>query len=285
VAAPARARVLPTLLIVPVLLYLVPFYFAALCFLLTFSLYEFQARGTLLSGVFTLDNYRRMFEQHHLADLFRTVYVGGLSAGGAVVISYPMAFWLARSSSRWRMICLGAVVLSLLVASVVRVFAWTLVLGRHGFINYTLKLFGLVEQPASLLYNVPSVVLVEIHYLLPFVTLTLLAALQRIDPQVELAAKNLGAQPWYAFATITLPLSLPGVAAAVTLAFALTVSSFTTPMIIGGDRVNLLANVIYDVMLNAHNFPFASAMAIGSLFLSLGVMILLNYIIIARLRT
>jgi putative spermidine/putrescine transport system permease protein len=173
----------------------------------------------------------------------------------------------------------------MLVVSVVRVFAWTIVLGRLGFINRMLQLLGIIERPLQLLYNLTSVIVVEIHYLLPFVTLTLTAALQRIDPNLELAAKNLGGPPWHVLRTVTLPLSLPGIAAALTLAFALTVSSFTTPMIIGGGRVELIANIIYDTMLDAHNFPFASAMAIVALALSVGAMAVMSRAIVARLKS
>jgi putative spermidine/putrescine transport system permease protein len=284
-AAPfVRRRVVPSLLTLPLLLYLIPFYLGALGFLFVFSFYEFKAGGRLLSGVFTIENYVRLFGRHHLDDLTRTIWVGIVSAGGTVVIAYPMAYWLARSVSRWKSICFAVVVLSMLVVSVVRVFAWTVVLGRMGFINRTLELLGLINQPLPLLYNVTSVIVVEIHYLLPFVTLTLLAGLQRIDPTLELAAKNLGSRPWHTFLTITLPLSLPGVAAALSLAFALTVSSFTTPMIIGGGRVDLLANVIYDIMLNAHNFPFASALSIAALVLSVAVMAVLSHAVVSRLK-
>lgn len=279
-----RKRALPAILTLPLLLYLIPFYLAALGFLFVFSLYEFESGGRLLSGVFTIENYVRLFSPHHIDDLARTIWVGIVSAAGAVAAAYPMAYWLARSTSRWKSICFALVVLSMLVVSVVRVFAWTVVLGRMGFINRTLELLGLISQPLPLLYNVTSVIVVEIHYLLPFVTLTLLAGLQRIDANLELAAKNLGGRPWHVFATVTLPLSLPGVAAAFSLAFALTVSSFTTPMIIGGGRVDLLANVIYDIMLNAHNFPFASALSIAALILSVVVMAGLSHAIVSRLK-
>jgi putative spermidine/putrescine transport system permease protein len=279
-----RSGVLPALLVTPLLLYLVPFYVAGLGFLFVFSLYEFKAGEALLSGVFTIQNYIRLLDAHHVDDLVRTIWVGIVSAVGTVVVAYPMAYWLSRSTSRWRTVCFGAVVLSMLVVSVVRVFAWTIVLGRRGFINRTLELLGIIDQPLPLLYNVTSVIVVEIHYLLPFVTLTLFAALQRIDANLELAGKNLGGAPWHVFSTVTLPLSLPGLAAGFSLAFALTVSSFTTPMIIGGGRVELLANVIYDVMLNAHNFPFASAMAIAALLLTVILMAAMNRLIMARAR-
>ena len=210
--------------------------------------------------------------------------IGFIASVTAVVISYPMAYWFNRSTSRWRSVVFSLIVLAFFVVTVVRVFAWTLVLGRQGFINQFLMLTGLIDTPLQLMYNNTGVTLVLIHYLLPLTTLILTTSLQRIDPNLESASQNLGATKTYSFLTITLPLSIPGIVGALTLAFAVSISTFTTPVIIGGGRVLLLANTIYDTMFASLNFPFASALAMVTLLLSLVLVGLIGKTLMARLR-
>lgn len=267
---------MPALLAAPVIVYMIGIYAAALGFLVTFSFFRFRSEGRLLTHEFSLENYMRLLDPLYAADIGRTMAVSGVSAALSVLLSYPLALWIIRSNSRWRVWCLAAVILSMFVVSVVRVFSWTLVLGREGFINRVLLWTGLLDAPLPLLYNVVSVTIVEAHYLLPFTALTLIAGLQRIDSSVDLAAKNLGGDPYQVFWSVTLPLSRPALMGAFTLSFALTLSSFATPLIIGGGSVDLVANVTYELMLNAYNLPFASAMAIVALVMSIASLWIMN---------
>ena len=277
-------RSLPGLLILPTILYLFPVYFASLFVLFLFSFYTYVPGGQLLNPDFTLENYARFFDPLYVGILSRTMIIGFIASVTAVVISYPGAYWLNRSTSRWRSVVFSLIVLAFFVVTVVRVFAWTLVLGRQGFINQFLMLTHLIDTPLQLMYNNTGVTLVLIHYLLPLTTLILTTSLQRIDPNLESASQNLGATKTYSFLSITLPLSIPGIVGALTLGFAVSISTFTTPVIIGGGRVLLLANTIYDAMFASLNFPFASALAMVTLLLSLILVGLIGKTLMARLR-
>lgn len=285
---PARGsggrRWLPRLLVLPTLLYLFPIYFGSLLILFTFSFFTYVPGGQLLNPAFTLANYRRFFDSLYIGILGRTIVIGFIASLAAVLLAYPMAYWFNRSTSRWRSVILSVVVLSFFVIAVVRVFSWTLVLGREGFVNKLLLMLHVIERPIQLMYNDLGVTLVLAHYLLPVTTLVLTTALQRIDPDLESASQNLGATKTYAFVSVTLPLSVPGIVGAFTLAFAMSISTFTTPVIIGGGRVLLLANTLYDTMFSSMNFPFASALAMVTLLFSLVLVGLIGRVLMAQVR-
>ncbi len=282
--AATRARVLPFLLVLPTLAYLFPIYMASLGILFLFSFFKFTPGGPLLTPSFTLENYARFFDPLYIGILWRTVELGFIAAAGAVILAYPMAYWLNRSRSRWRAVCVAIIVLAFFVITVVRVFSWTMVLGREGFLNKLLLFVGLADRPFQFLYNELGVTIVLVHYLLPTTTLFLTTSLQRIDANIELASENLGANKFQTFFLITLPLSIPGLVGALSLSFALCISTFTTPVIIGGGRVLLLANTLYDTMFSAMNFPFASALAIITLVFSLIVVSLIGKTLMSRLQ-
>lgn len=256
------------LLLLPTILYLFPIYFASLAILFVFSFYQYTP-GRMLTPDFTLANYTRFFDPFYIGVLARTLVIGFIASVSAVLISYPVAYWLNRSVSRLRSLCVIVIILSFFVVTVVRVFSWTLVLGREGFLNSILDWTGLADQPVQFMYSDFGVTLVLTHFLLPAATLILTTSIQRIDENLELASQNLGANRMRTFFSVTLPLSVPGIVAALTLSFALCISTFTTPIIIGGGRVMLLANMLYDTMFTVMNFPFASVLAIVTLAFSL----------------
>ncbi len=277
-------RLLPAFLLLPMVLGVLPIFFASLCFLFVFSFYRYVPGGNLLNPDFTLENYKRFFDLLYLSILARTMIIGVIASVITVLIVYPIAYWFNRSTSRWRSVCLSLIILAFFTIPVARVFAWTIVLGRQGFVNRILQLTGIIDQPLTLMYHEAGVTIVLIHFLLPLITLILTTALQRIDPTLELAAQNLGASQIRSFFSITLPLSIPGIVAALALTFSLCIATFTSPIIIGGGKVLLLANTLYDIMLVSLNFPFASALAIIALFLSLILVGLIGKILMSRLK-
>jgi spermidine/putrescine transport system permease protein len=140
--------------------------------------------------------------------------------------------------------------------------AWKLMLGREGVINSFLMYTGIIHEPlAALLYNRTAVVLTLIYVWIPFATLPILTALQRIDVSLFEAAADLGARPLHQFTRITLPLSLPGVFAAFFMVFIPTVGEYVTPLLVGGSRGSMYGNIIQDFFTKAANWPFGSALS------------------------
>lgn len=179
-----------------------------------------------------------------------------------LVIGYPVAYFLARSRSRWRHWLTILVVFPLLLNLVVRTFGWIALLANRGLVNEWLAGLGLVEQPIKLLFNFTGLLIGLTHIFLPFMVLILIGVIQNIPPDVEDAARVLGANWGVTFVRITLPLSLPGILSGSILVFVLTISALVTPRLLGGPTYKVMSTLIYDEFLQLLNWPAGSAMAL-----------------------
>lgn len=192
-----------------------------------------------------------------------------------ILLGYPLAFLLARSPSRiTRNVILFVLVVVFLSGGVTRAFSWLIILGNNGLINSLLRRASL--PTLRLVNNETGVVISLLHFLLPFFVLTLFGALKSIPPSFEEAARNLGGSRWQAFRHVTLPLSAPGLVGAAMLTFTLALSSFLFPLLLGGGRVQMAANLIYDKMLASFDIPGAGAMALLFLLLAVAVISLFS---------
>jgi putative spermidine/putrescine transport system permease protein len=160
----------------------------------------------------------------------------------------------------------------LFLGEVVRTYSWIVVLGNNGFLNAVLLRLGLIDAPVQFMFTQFGVVTALVHVTLPIMVIMLAAALSHIDRDYERAAASLGAGPIRAFLTITLPLSTPGIIAGVTTAFAWTFSAFATPQLIGGGRVNMISNLVYQLGFASFNFPFAASLSVAGLLLTFAVL-------------
>ncbi|MGI4954948.1 MAG: ABC transporter permease [Janthinobacterium lividum] len=177
-----------------------------------------------------------------------------------LLAGYPVALAVHRAPARWRNLLVVACVAPLLVSAVVRTYGWLVILGDRGVLPGLLRAIGLA--PPRLMFNETGVVIGLTEILMPYMILALLAGFGRLDPALEDAAASLGAPPWTRFRRIVLPLTLPGILLGCLLAFVLAVSSFITPKLLGGGRVNLLATEIYDQAIVTLNWPVAAALSV-----------------------
>jgi putative spermidine/putrescine transport system permease protein len=233
--------------------------------------------GTVLTtGPATLANYRSVLNSALAQDTaWNTLRLAGLMTLLTALLGYPLAYVLARSPSRGlRRIVLFGLVMTFLSGGVTRAYAWLIILGNRGLINQALVALGL--PPVKLVYNETGVVVGVVHFLLPFFVLTLLAALKNIPVSLEEAARNLGASRWRVFMHVVLPLSVPGLVAAASLSFAGALSAFLFPELLGGGRVHMASNVIYETILTDFNLPRVAAMAALFLILALAALALLG---------
>jgi putative spermidine/putrescine transport system permease protein len=232
--------------------------------------------GTVLTtGPATLANYRAVLTSVLAQDTaWNTLRLAGLMALLTALLGYPLAFVLARSPSRGlRRIVLFCLVMTFLSGGVTRAYAWLIILGNRGLINHAFMALGL--PTLKLVYNETGVVVGVVHFLLPFFALTLLAALKNIPLTLEEAARNLGASRWRVFIHVVLPLSVPGLVSATSLSFAGALSAFLFPELLGGGRVHMASNVIYETILTDFNLPRVAAMASLFLILALAALALL----------
>lgn len=216
---------------------------------------SFQAPdGTL--GIYQY--VRALSDAYYLEVLFSTV---ALSVGVtllALLLGYPLALAIAQSKGPLKSALIFLVVTPLLINVVVRTFGWMVLLGRSGFLNYTLRLLGL--DTLNLSGSWTGITIAMLHVLMPFMVLSIASALEGIDGMLEEAAMTLGASPASIFRHVIVPLSAEGVATGVLLVFALCMGSFVTVMLMGSNATMVLPLLVYQQLNLASDWPFAAAL-------------------------
>lgn len=226
---------------------------------------------------FTTRHYARMIgDPFYLEVIWTTIRIGLVTTLVALLIGYPLAHWMARIKSRTgHALLLMAVLAPMLTGIVVRTFAWMTLLSDKGVVNQTLMSLGLVSQPLKLMYTETGIVVGLVHIYVPFMVLTLTGVIGRIDERLEQAAENLGASPLRAFLEVTLPLSLPGILAGSLLVFALAISAYVTPILLGGFQIMTLPILVYQQI--SANFNVGFAAALGTVLLVISLMLVIAY--------
>ena len=245
---------------------------AALAAVMQYSLRAYVP-GSLEAGGFTLDNFAALLRPLYARVFLETMWICFLTAFFTLLVGYPLAYALVHA----RHVALKSAILviavtPLFLGEVVRTYSWIVVLGNNGFLNAVLLRLGLIDAPVQFMFTQFGVVTALVHVTLPIMVIMLAAALSHIDRDYERAAASLGAGPIRAFLTITLPLSTPGIVAGVTTAFAWTFSAFATPQLIGGGRVNMVSNLVYQLGFASFNFPFAASLSVAGLALTFAVL-------------
>jgi putative spermidine/putrescine transport system permease protein len=245
---------------------------AALAAVMQYSLRAYVP-GSLEAGAFTLDNFTALLRPLYARVFLETVWICFLTAFFTLLVGYPLAYALVHA----RHVALKSAILviavtPLFLGEVVRTYSWIVVLGNNGFLNAMLLRLGIIDAPVQFMFTQFGVVIALVHVTLPVMVIMLAAALSHIDRDYERAAASLGAGPIRAFLTVTLPLSTPGIIAGVTTAFAWTFSAFATPQLIGGGRVNMVANLVYQLGFASFNFPFAASLSVAGLLLTFAVL-------------
>jgi putative spermidine/putrescine transport system permease protein len=219
--------------------------------------------GQGIGDTFTLQHYVRFVTDDYYLEIFgRTILLGTTVTLLTLVIGYPLAYYLARTTSRWRSWLTILVVFPLLLNLVVRTFGWIALLANRGLVNEMLAGLGWIETPIRLMFNFTGLLIGLTHIFLPFMVLMLVGAIQTIDRSVEDAARVLGANWGSTFLRVTLPLSIPGILSGSILVFVLTISALVTPRLLGGPTYKVMSTLIYDQFLALLNWPAGSAMAV-----------------------
>ena len=229
----------------------------------------------------TTRHYARIInDPYYLEVIWTTIRIGLWTTLTSLVIGYPLAHWMARIKSRaGHALLLMAVLAPMLTGIVVRTFAWMALLSDKGVVNQTLISSGLISQPLKLMYNETGIIIGLVHIYVPFMVLTLTGVIGRIDERLEQAAENLGASPARAFLEVTLPLSLPGILAGSLLVFALSISAYVTPILLGGFQIMTLPILIYQQISANFNIGFAAALGMVLLVVSLVLVIAYNRVL------
>ncbi|MGW7291247.1 ABC transporter permease [Streptomyces xiamenensis] len=205
---------------------------------------------------------RMLSDPYDLAIIWRTLRIGLTVTGLCLALGFPTAYLLARSRSRWAGVLLALAIFPLLLSNVVRTYGWLVVLGRNGVVGQTIEGLGLADPAPQLLYTELAVVLGLTQLFLPLAIITCYSAVAQVDANLDEAARGLGAGRIRTLWSVTIPLSMPGIAMAATLVFAGAVTAYTTPYLLGGSRQTMLATQLFRYSGVSLDWAAASATAI-----------------------
>lgn len=211
-------------------------------------------------------NYAFLLEDAlYIVAYLSSMKIAFISTVFALLIGYPMAYMIARSAEPWRSVLLMLVILPFWTSFLLRVYAWIGLLKGNGLINGLLMSTGLIDQPLVILQTDAAVYIGIVYTYLPFMILPLYANLSKLDMSLLEASSDLGAKPWVAFLTVTLPLSLPGIIAGSMLVFIPAIGEFVIPALLGGPDTLMIGKVLWTEFFNNRDWPVASAVAIAML--------------------
>lgn len=210
---------------------------------------------------FTLQNYSRAAEPLYLSIFLDSARIAFAATLIALLLGYPAAYAIAKAPPSRQTVLLIVVMLPFWSNYLIRTYAWIVLLNREGLVNRALAGGGLIAEPLPLLYNEFAVVVGLVYSYLPFVVLAVYSALQRLDPSLGEASRDLGAGPAQTFFRVTLPMTVPGIAAGAVFVFVLSIGNFITPDLLGGGRMQMVGNLVYDQFLSARDWPFGAALS------------------------
>lgn len=277
IAAPERdksARGILLLLLLPGLLALGLTFMLPLLWLVRAS-FSPDAFSVMANGGWTLASYQAILsDSFYWLVALNTLILGVNVSVIAVILAFPIALFLVRTTSRWRGLLTALAVAPLLTSSVVRTYGWMVILGDQGVINGSLQALSLIDAPLRLTNNSFGATVALVEILMPYAILAMLSGFGRLNVQLEEAASLLGANRFRVFTRIILPLCLPGILTAALLVFVLAISAFVTPRLMGGGRVFVLGTEVFNEATVTLNWALAAALSVLLLILFSTVIVL-----------
>ncbi len=248
------------LFIVPMAMVAVLFVAIPLCYVLVIS---FMTRGdnSTIQAIFTAENYRRLLDPNYARVFLNSMLLALWTTLLALLLGYPFGYCMARANRRWRALLMLLVIVPFWTNALVRLYGWKILLQANGPVNAVLRALGLIDQPLRMVGSYGSVLLAMVYCLIPFMILPCHSAVDKMDWSCVEAARDLGARPWYAFLTVTLPLTLPGISAGCVLVFVPSLGLFFVSDLMGGSLM-LVGNLIRDQLLKSRDWPFGAALSV-----------------------
>ncbi|WP_375459432.1 ABC transporter permease [uncultured Enterovirga sp.] len=220
----------------------------------------------------TLAGYRKVLgDPYYLGIIWNSVKLALITTTICLVLGYPAAFALARASGTTQVVLFALIFLPLTVSIIVKTFGISIMMGRGGFINWLLVALGFIDRPMRLVFTEFNLYFGMVNVFLPFMILPLYSIMRMLDGRLTDAAASLGASPLYAFTRVTLPLTMPGVIAGVSLVFSISVAAYVTPGLLIGDRFMTMSQVMAKAYLNIRDFQLGASMAVIMLVIAVSV--------------
>lgn len=264
----------PWLLLSPSLVFITLMVVIPMAFILVYSFYE-NIDLAVDKVAFQFGNWNEVLtDGYYRIAIWKTLRLSVIVTVLAAILGYIPAYFIAMTKFRDKWLLLLLLILPFWISFIIRTLSWIHIFGNQGALNGLFRMLGITDTPLSLMYNEFTVIVGFIHVFLPYMILNIYVSLEGIDENLEPAARTLGATPWQAFREVTLPLSMPGLAAGCLLVFVLTGGSYVTPLILGGPNDFLFGNLIYDAIVSELNWPMGATLSFTLLFL-LGLVVVL----------
>lgn len=245
----------------PLCLWTCAFVFLPLIYVLLISFLE-KGEYFGVSSTWTLDNYARMFSSLYGSIVLNSLLIALKSTFLALLIGYPCAWFMAQKPPKTRSLIMMLVVIPFWTSALMRTYGWMILLRNKGLINSALMALGLIEKPIRMLNTSGAVLLGTAYSMLPFMILPIYSSMEKLDPALREAARDLGAGPVRSFATVVLPQTLPGVLSGLTMTFVPSTGMFFLSDLLGGGTSMLLGNLINNQLTVSRDWPFGAALSI-----------------------
>jgi len=258
---------------IPPLLWISTFLLVPYSLLFCYSFWSVSPQQTIIHN-WNLQNYLQLVRNPiHLSVLFRSMRIAGAVTLFALLLGYPLAYFLSFHAAKRKDLLYQLVIIPLWASYLVRGYAWKTILGSDGVLNGLLQYLHITRHPVEFfLYSPFAVVLTLTHIYTPFTFLPIYASLEHVPRNLVEASHDLGASPWSTFRRVILPLSLPGVLAGATFAFVLTLGDFLAPLLVGGASGIMISNIVVSLFGAAYNWPLGAAISLCMLLLVLSLL-------------
>lgn len=265
-------------LVGPAILTTVVLLFIPLAIIVSYSFAARDAYGGIAPG-FSTESYRELLQPTYLPILYNSLKLAAFSTVLCIAIGYPMAYYIAFKSGRTAAILLALLLIPFWIDFIIRISSWVVLLGRNGTINGVLGWTGLISEPVRMIGTYPAVLVGMLYAFLPTTVLPIYASLNGLDKKLLEAADDLGARPLEAFYRVTLPLSMPGIMAAMLFVFVPAMGVYAIPVLLGGGKSIIIGNLILQLFLDFRNLPLGAAVSVLLLaFCSVIIAFYLNFL-------
>ncbi len=276
------------LLVAPGIGAIIFFVILPLAWIIRVSFYEY-VEGSYMRAGWVVEHYLRFLgDGWYLTNvLWFSIEIAIFTTGIAVILAYPVALYMIQCRGRWRQFLYTLVLSPLLIGLVSLVFGWIVIFRGEGLLNSFTMWLGITSEPVRYLFSLNGVIILLVYISVPYIVLSLLDNLERMEPAFIEAATNVGANRWQCFFYVVLPLTTPGLYAGSLIVFALNFSAFAVPLMVGSPHTNMIGLVIFRQGMNLNNLPFAAAisviMVMASVFVILIYSRLMQHIYLKRL--
>ncbi len=220
--------------------------------------------GAYMVSALTMDNYVRFLGSpwYLINTLWFSIRIAIVATAISVLLGYPVALYIAQTRGLQKSILMTMVLAPLLIGLVTLVYGWIVIFRGGGLLNSLMIAIGVYDEPVRYMWDLKGVIILLVYIGMPYIVLSLLDSVERINPSFVEAARNVGANRWRAFWSVTFPLTLPGLYAGLVIVFTLNFSAFAVPLMVGANDTQMIGLVIYREALLNNDLPFASSLSV-----------------------